>query len=158
MTDLRESSPRYLLDTSVLLRIIDQSSAHHRIAVESVQNLIEANIDLCLVPQNLYELWAVMTRPLTANGLNKTIVEAGGLIEDFKHSFSLLTDDIRLYYEWERLVIAYNVIGKPSHDARLVAAIKIHDLNGIVTFNGSDFRRYETSENVTILDLIMPEH
>jgi len=33
-------------------------------------------------------------------------------------------------------------MGKPSHDARLVAAMLAHGVTHILTFNDTDFRRY----------------
>jgi predicted nucleic acid-binding protein len=34
------------------------------------------------------------------------------------------------------------VIGKQAHDARLVAAMKVHDLRHLLTFNDTDFKRF----------------
>jgi len=35
----------------------------------AVAGLRQRNIDLCIVPQNLVEFWAVATRPVANNGL-----------------------------------------------------------------------------------------
>jgi predicted nucleic acid-binding protein len=34
------------------------------------------------------------------------------------------------------------VIGKPAHDARLVAAMQVHGLTAILTFDRTGFSRY----------------
>ena len=47
-----------------------------------------------------------------------------------------------IFLEWENLVITYRITGKPTHDARIVAAMKIHGLKNIITFNTSDFKRF----------------
>lgn len=39
--------------------------------------------------------------------------------------FELLPENAGDYPVWERLVIQYRVIGKPAHDARLTAAMKV---------------------------------
>jgi len=40
------------------------------------------------------------------------------------------------------LVIAHAVMGVNVHDARLVAAMLVHGLTHILTFNTADFRRF----------------
>jgi hypothetical protein len=39
-------------------------------------------------------------------------------------------------------VVQYRVSGKPAHDARLVAAMKVHGLTSILTFDSTGFSRY----------------
>lgn len=36
----------------------------------------------------------------------------------------------------------YSVSGKNAHDARLVAAMRVHGIDSILTFNAQDFVRY----------------
>ena len=50
--------------------------------------------------------------------------------------------DAESYPIWESLVIQYRVSGKPVHDARLVAAMKVHGLTSILTFDRTGFSRY----------------
>jgi predicted nucleic acid-binding protein len=40
------------------------------------------------------------------------------------------------------LVRQHDVMGKSAHDARLVAAMRRHDLQHLLTFNVTDFQRY----------------
>ncbi|MEO8495996.1 MAG: hypothetical protein ABI614_13060 [Planctomycetota bacterium] len=54
----------------------------------------------------------------------------------------LLLDERGVYAEWEQLVGSFDVKGKKSHDARLVAAMLRHGISHILTFNTSDFSRY----------------
>lgn len=53
-------------------------------------------------------------------------------------------DTESIYQQWERLVVAYQVKGVNVHDARLVAAMLVHGLTYILTFNTKDFNRYKT--------------
>jgi len=45
------------------------------------------------------------------------------------------------------------VIGKPSHDARLVAAMQAHSLTAILTFDKTGFSRYPGIEVVHPADV-----
>jgi predicted nucleic acid-binding protein len=40
-------------------------------------------------------------------------------------------------------VVQHNVIGAKVHDTHLVATMKVHGLDRILTFNMRDFGRYE---------------
>ena len=56
--------------------------------------------------------------------------------------FPLLPDPPAIYPVWESLVIQYRVAGKPAHDARLVAAMLVHGLTTILTFDRTGFSGY----------------
>jgi hypothetical protein len=40
------------------------------------------------------------------------------------------------------LVVKHSVLGAKVHDTRLVAAMNVHDVGRILTFNVGDFARY----------------
>lgn len=65
-----------------------------------------------------------------------------------KTLFTFLPDSPSLYDEWEQLILQYGVTGRQAHDARLIAAMKVHGLSKILTFNGDDFKRFT---NITVL-------
>jgi predicted nucleic acid-binding protein len=65
-----------------------------------------------------------------------------------KSMFPLLPDTPAIYPVWESLVIQYQVSGKPAHDARLIAAMQVHGLTSILTFDKSGFSRYAGVEVV----------
>ncbi len=56
--------------------------------------------------------------------------------------FRLLPDTPDIYQEWKHLVRSHEVSGLKVHDARLVAAMKVHNIPAIVTFDTGDFGRY----------------
>jgi len=62
--------------------------------------------------------------------------------------FPLLPDTPAIYPAWESLVVRYGVTSKPAHDARLVAALQVHGLTGILTFDRAGFSRYAGIEVV----------
>lgn len=104
--------------------------------------------DLHIVPQNLVELWVVATRPVEQNGLGMRPAAVAIEINRIKSMFDLLPDTSSIYPVWESLVIRYQVSGKPAHDARLVAAMQVHGLTAILTFDRTGFSRYAGIEVV----------
>ena len=56
--------------------------------------------------------------------------------------FPVLPDTPEIFSEWERIVVQHKVSGKQAHDARLVAAMNVHNLTQLLTFNTSDFKRF----------------
>jgi predicted nucleic acid-binding protein len=132
-----------LLDTNILTRWINPEDKQHIEAVESLRKLRIAGHVPTLVPQNLYELWVVATRPMNANGLGLTPNAVSVELDRLKAPlFHLLQDERTILSRWRELVSTYQVSGKPAHDARLVAAMLRHGLSCLITFNKGDFSRY----------------
>ena len=104
---------------------------------------------LYVVPQNIYEFWAVATRPAAANGLGLSVAECQVEVARIKRWFVLLPDMPTLFAGWEVLVETYACHGRVSHDARLVAALRTYGMTRLLTFNGPDFARFP---GLTILD------
>ena len=50
-----------------------------------------------------------------------------------------------MHAEWRRLVVAYGVSGAQVHDACLAAAMRVHGVTRLLTFNGADFARIPIS-------------
>jgi predicted nucleic acid-binding protein len=132
-----------LLDTNILTRLAQPSNPHHAFAESATLALKGRGELLCIVPQNLYEFWAVATRPIIAtNGLGLTVVQAKAEIARIIALFRMFPDTPTIYTEWLRLVETHDVKGNAAHDARLVAAMTVHGVAQILTFNGRDFSRY----------------
>jgi predicted nucleic acid-binding protein len=66
----------YLIDTNVLLRLVQDSHSMHDDAADSIRKLMAAEEELFITPQNLIEFWAVATRSANYNGLGLTLDEA----------------------------------------------------------------------------------
>lgn len=132
----------FLLDTNILLRCIDTEHPMNADAVNAIAVLRSRGEPFYMVPQNLIEFWNVCTRPIERNGLGRTVEQAEAEINRLKAFFPLLSDTEMIYPEWEQLVVTHRVMGVNVHDARLVAAMLVHGLTHILTFNISDFARY----------------
>ena len=81
--------------------------------------------------------------PRNATGSGLTAADAdheAGLLE---HQFTLLPDNEHIHTQWRRLVVEYSVSGTKVHDARLVAAMMVHDVTHLLTLNTTDFVRYQ---------------
>jgi len=130
------------LDTNPLLRYANPLDADHRLVLDVFDYYKTLQTDLCIVPQNLYEFWTAATRPTSVNGLGFTAEEARKSLDHFVSRFHFIPDSAAICPVWESLVVQYDCKGKVAHDARLVAAMKVHGLNSILTFNMVDFARY----------------
>lgn len=116
----------YLIDTNVLLRVVQKSSPMHTDARRAFVTLRKQNEKLCIIPQNLIEFWVVATRPLASNGLGLTVDEAEKATNKLKRIFILFPDTPVIFNVWENLATKYQVMGKQAHDTRLVAAMIAH--------------------------------
>lgn len=132
----------YVVDTSVLARIIHKNHPMQQTAKDAVKLLLSRGETLCVFPQNLYEFWVVATRPVLQNGFGMTPVDAETQIAEFETLFSLKLDTPVIYLEWRNLVTQHSVAGKNAHDTRIVAAMKTHGVTHLLTFNTDDFKRY----------------
>ncbi len=133
---------KILLDTNILSRLAEPGSKMHQETLAATKALDKQGHTLCIVPQNIYEFWVVCTRPTDQNGLGKTAVEALAELTNIKGLFALLEDKPTILPAWEALMVAYAVLGKNAHDARLVAAMMVHGVVHLLTFNEQDFRRF----------------
>jgi predicted nucleic acid-binding protein len=140
-----------LLDTGILLRLVDAQDSRHAIVEQAVDTLIVRQEDLLVTTQNIAELWNVATRPVVNNGLALSPGEIARLYADTIEPMSaVLTETDALPDEFKRLLTQYGVIGKQVHDARLVAMMLTGRVNTILTLNERNFRRFEP-EGITIL-------
>jgi predicted nucleic acid-binding protein len=137
---------RILLDTNVLCRLVEKTHALHSAAEDALATLYSRGHELCLVPQVLYEYWVVATRPASQNGFEMRTADVDKAIDYWLDLFTLLRDERGIFAVWRDLVRQHEVKGKSAHDARLIAAMKRHGLQRLLTFNVADFKRYEGIE------------
>jgi hypothetical protein len=94
----------------------------------AIQKWLGRGERLIVVPQNLYEFWAVATRapgapPTGGNGLGMTPSQAAQWLRFIQRRFVFLPDHNQLSRLWLALVEAHGVTGFRAHDVRLVAAM-----------------------------------
>lgn len=146
-----------LLDTNLLTRMTRSHDPQSGLARAAIRALLCRRERLIIVPQNLYEFWAVATRasgapPAGRNGLGMTPVQAGHWLRFFQRRFTLLHDREELCSIWQVLVEAHGIAGYQAHDIRLVAAMQSYGVQQLLTFNARDFRGLP----ITVLDPAHP--
>ena len=131
-----------LVDTNIILRSADKLQPSSVNARKAMKILFRQGHRLCIARQSLLEAWVVATRPRDVNGFGYSPQFAADGLSKVKRLFHLLPDTDDIYVEWEKLALANQVAGKAAYDARLVAAMNIHQVKSILTFNTDDFKRY----------------
>ena len=132
---------RTLLDTNVLVGSI--SDTRQAPVQEAIRSELLRDSELCVAPQSIYEFWSVATRPPNTNGLGLDAEEAYRMVARIRTTFTVLPDPPELLEIWLQTCRAANVLGRPSHDARLVAWMRGHGINRILTFERNRFARYD---------------
>jgi len=130
-----------LLDTNILLRLAQKHHPHSARAKHATEVLNSRDETLLIAHQSVVEFWSVATRPANVNGLGIATEKVTSELDRMKRLCQILPE-LPIHEEWQRLVVRYRVSGKNVHDARLVAAMLVHGINEILTFNGPDFARY----------------
>ncbi len=142
-----------LLDTNVLGRMTNSADPQSVVARRAVHTLLANRERLVVVPQNLYEFWAVATRkpgppPIGQNGLGMTIEQASQWLRFFQRRFTLLPDREEALTHWHTLVKVHGIKGLKSYDARLVAAMQSYGIARLLTFNVDNFKGFA----ITLID------
>jgi predicted nucleic acid-binding protein len=132
----------YVLDTNLLLRLAQPHHPMRKDVLNALDEIGKLKAEIFIIPQSLFEFWVVATRPFANNGLAMSIDEAADELKKIKALFSVVDDNALILPEWERIVIQYQVSGKQAHDARIVAAMNVHAVKNLLTFNIDDFKRY----------------
>ena len=142
-----------LIDTCVLTRLADSASLEFPVARKAYAQLLHHE-PMCIVPQNIYEFWAVATRARGTiasggqNGLGMEPESAIWWIRHFQRTCHVLPDRIDALKTWEAMVVQYRVKGFQAHDLKFVAAMQVHGVSRILTFNLKHFKNYP----ITVVD------
>jgi predicted nucleic acid-binding protein len=133
----------YLLDTNVLVRLNNLHDPQRSVARNAVFALSTRGERLCYTSQILGEFWNVSTRPAAARGgLGLTVARTDRRVRMMERYLELLPDNPQVHEEWRRLLVAHAITGLQVYDTRLVAAMHVHRISHLLTFNVADFTRY----------------
>jgi len=130
---------RYLLDTNVVMRFCNPSDVQHQLATDAISRLLMQSDECLLVTQVIIEFWVVATRPTQVNGLGWTVEQTRSTIDQLLDRFSFLEESPQIFPNWLNLVTTNKVMGKRTHDARIIAAMIANGITHLLTFNPSDF-------------------
>jgi predicted nucleic acid-binding protein len=137
------------VDTNVLLRSAEPAHPTHHQAANAVKTLLANGDRVCVIPQNLIEFWNVATRPIENNGFGWTPAKTDIEISRLESLLTILPGRQAIYREWRKVVVESSVLDKQVHDARIVAAMNVHQVTKLLTFNIKDFRRFQ---HITLID------
>jgi predicted nucleic acid-binding protein len=138
-----------LVDTGILLRLLDRADPEHAAIRRAVRVLKQRGDTPVTVPQNVAEFWNVSTRPTTARGgYGLTVEETAKRLRLLERIVKVLPETANHYPFWKALVVAHAVKGVQVHDARLAAFMQAHGIGHLLTLNGTDFTRYN---HITVL-------
>jgi predicted nucleic acid-binding protein len=138
----------YLVDTNILVRWVQPAVPDFELVQRAIQHLEDSNNIPCYTSQNLGEFWNVLTRPAARNGYGLALDAVLARTEQVEAKFRLLLDDLAVHETWRKLLVTHRVFVTQVHDARLVAAMHVHGVKRILTFNTRDFARFAEIEAV----------
>lgn len=130
---------KYLLDTNVVLRFCNPSDVQHSLATDAVSFLLARGEECFLTPQVIVEFWVVATRPIDVNGLRWNVEQTSNTIDQLCDRIPLIKESSDIFPNWLDLVTSNKVMGKRTHDARIVGAMLTHEITHILTLNSKDF-------------------
>lgn len=134
---------RFLLDSGILLRLVDEHDPQHDLVEQAVGILGNQGAELYITTQNIAEFWNVATRPKANNGLELPPSAVAQLFADAIEPLCVvLVERDTLHIEFKRLLTQYSVIGKQVHDARLAAMMLTWHVDRILTLNERNFHRF----------------
>jgi predicted nucleic acid-binding protein len=138
----------YLIDTNLLIRSVQKSHPSCRVARQALITLQRENHRLYVTDQIVAEFWNVCTRPIQVNGLGLSVSITDQYVDQLERFFTILPGSIQSFRIWRKLVVDHLVVGSKVHDTRLVAMMSLYSISHIITFNGSDFKRFPGIEAI----------
>ena len=139
-----------LLDTVILLRLVDRNDPLHA-TVRSAVCAVKVRGDvLVMAAQNVAEFWNVCTRPTSCAAVwGSRLPRPSTAFGFWNESFPSCRTRSPPMRSGETLVVSLGVVGVQVHDTRLVALMQTHGVTHILTLNEADFARFA---GITALD------
>ena len=132
----------YLIDTNILLQIVNPSMPGHLLCKQVLADLYESGNRLYFTLQIASEFWNVSTRPLEKNGHGSDPGQASRNWAAIEQLTTFLPDDRIVYRMWRDLVETNRVRGVQVHNAKLAATMLAYNVPNLLTLNVSDFARF----------------
>lgn len=144
----------YLVDTNIFLRVANPADPRRAECVAVLDLLRGAEDDSFTCAQVLIEYWVTATRPTDVNGLGLDAAQSARNLDLMVSMFPCLPEPSDMAQRWRQVVEANGVLGKPAHDARLVALMQAHGISNILTLNVNDFTRYQEITPITPAEVL----
>lgn len=132
------------VDTNILCGLMQPKLPQYAECVRATNRLVQSRERVILLPQVSVEFWFFLTRPPVGSrpGLGLTPAQANVELRRLEQLFPTWEDVPVIHAEWRQLVVTYGVSGVQVYDARLAAALHMHGIANLLTYNGRDFTRY----------------
>ena len=143
---------QYLVDTNILIRAFEIEGKS--VAKKTIASLLRNGHLLHVTPQVVVEFWCVSTRPFDVNGLGWDIETTTTRVIEILTNFKLIQDSPNAFNRWLALVQKYEVKGKRTHDARLVAVMLENGVDTLLTFNTGDFEAFKEIKVIHPADVV----
>lgn len=143
------------LDTNVLVYASRPTAPEHAVARAALASLEASEAAVWISPQVLREYLAVVTRPqATAPAL--PMATAIQDVRRFQASFETAQEGPAVLERLLDLLAATPGAGRQVHDANLVAAMLVHGIKRLLTFNAADFHRFKDHVQVQAVTVVGP--
>lgn len=140
----------YLLDTGILLRLVERTDPLFEVVTGAVDLLQLRGDRMITTAQNVSEYWNVSTRPAERRGgYGISVQETDRRLHLIERSVVITPEPANLYTLWRSLVVQHKVSGAKVHDARLIALMYSLGYSHMLTLNPKDFKRYTGINVVT---------
>jgi predicted nucleic acid-binding protein len=133
---------RCLVDTNVLVYSTVAGNSWHQQARAWLAELHQSGVTLCVTPQILREYLVVLTRGAIFE-TEFSIEEVLGLLDALLQTLDVLDETTAVASALRMLLKRYPIRGKRIHDANLVAAMVVHGITRLATYNLDDFRVFQ---------------
>jgi predicted nucleic acid-binding protein len=138
------------LDTNILVHANVAESPRHGVALETVEQLSEAGVEMWISRQVLREFLAVLTRPQVFLK-PRPISTITATVRQFETLFRIAEENATVTARLLDLLERTPVGGRQVHDANIVATMLSHGVTRLVTENTTDFKRF--ADLITVLPL-----
>src|SRR5687767_2937787 len=102
---------RYLLDTGILLRLVNRADPLSQPVRAAVRDLRTRAHTFCTATQNVAEFWNVCTRPSAARGgLGLSIDDTAHRLRIIERGVLVLSETETTYQTWKALMKSHSVL------------------------------------------------
>lgn len=142
---------KIFIDTNILIYANLSLSLFHELAQNKIKQYVTAGSTLYLSRQVLREYLSSMTRKneLTAE---VSITQLKQDIQFFSEDYYILEDSSSITEKLTELMEEFSVSGALVHDANIVATMIVNKIEHILTYNVSDFKKFEKYIKVISLE------
>jgi len=139
------------IDTNILIYANVASAPYHQLAIETLQNLDNSQVELWLSRQILREFIATLTRPQMFINVQSPDVMVER-VQFFEQVFCITEDSFQVTERLLDLLLTIPIGGRQVHDANIVATMLTTGIDQLLTHNVRDFERF--SDLITVIPLV----